>query len=81
MAFMYCNKKNKKTEMMNISDLLLDVTKWRSSTTATLGILYVYLATTLLQIVSYNTKQSLYIRTHKRKREREREREERTEMR
>jgi len=58
--------------MMNISDLLLDVTKWSSSTTATLGILDVYLATTLLQIVSYNTKQPLYIRTHERERERER---------
>ncbi len=46
--------------------LLLGVTRWRSSTTATLGILDVYWATSLLQIVPYNTKQLLYIRAHKR---------------
>ena len=39
--------------------LLLGVMRWRSSTTATLGLLDVYCATSLLQIVPYNTKQSL----------------------
>jgi len=69
-----CNKKKREKEMMNLSDLLLGVTRWRSSTTAILGILDVYFVTSLLQIAPYNRKQSLYI--HARKREREKNRKE-----